>query len=209
MRECQADDLIEGDENEPPSLGQKFRDTFYLSDVFIEAGSEDAATTKIQVERFLDLLFGTKIISPYRDEYGMFLAHAAELRSSLMARQVGAATLSSTGEVLALGTNEVPRAGGGQYWEGEKPDARDHILKIDVSDTRKIDIVREMLQNLEPKWTELGKEEQERRINEALTRLKPARVMNLTEFTRAVHAEMDALSCASRIGVSVRGATLF
>lgn len=209
MRESQADDLIERDENEPPSLGQKFRDTFYLSDVFIEAGSEDAATTKIQVERFLDLLFGTKIISPYRDEYGMFLAHTAARRSSSMARQVGAAILSSTGEVLALGTNEVPRSGGGQYWEGEKPDARDHILTIDVSDTMKVEIVREILENLEPKWGELDPEEQERRIKEALAKLRATRVMNLTEFTRAVHAEMEALSSAARIGVSVRAGTLY
>lgn len=209
MREDQADDLIARDENEPPSLGQKFRDTFYLSDAFIEAGSEEAATTKIQVERFLDLLFGTKIISPHRDEYGMFLAHAAALRSSSLARQVGAAILSEAAEILAVGTNDVPRFGGGQYWEGEKPDARDHIIKMDVSDTMKTDIVREILQNLEPKWSELTPMEQETMINAALAKLKPTRIMNLTEFTRAVHAEMEALSSALRIGVSVRGATLY
>jgi deoxycytidylate deaminase len=209
MSEVQADDLIARDENEPPSLGQKFRDTFYLADVFIEAGSEDATTTKTQVDRFLDLLFGTKIISPYRDEYAMFLAHAAALRSSSLARQVGAAILSETGEILALGSNEVPRFGGGQYWEGEKPDARDHVLKVDASDTLKTDMVREILQNLEPKWMELSAAEQENRINSAMTKLKATRVMNLTEFTRAVHAEMETLSAASRTGVSVRGATLY
>ena len=209
MEDEQADDLIARDENEAPSLGQKFRDTFYLADVFIEAGSEDAATTKTQVEGFLDLLFGTKIISPRRDEYGMFLAHAAALRSSSLARQVGAAILSETGEVLALGTNEVPRHGGGQYWEGEQPDARDHILKIDASDKMRTDIVGEILQNLEPKWMELSAEEQAARIKAAVGKLKPTRVMNLTEFTRAVHAEMEALSSATRVGVSVRGATLY
>jgi deoxycytidylate deaminase len=209
MAEDQANDLIERDENEPPSLGQKFRDTFSLADVFVTASSQDSGTTKAQIERYLDLLFGMKIISPLRDEYGMFLAHAAALRSSSLARQVGAAILSATGEVLALGTNEVPRSGGGQYWEGETPDARDHIRKIDVSDTMKTDIVREVLQNLEPLWTELPPSEQESRIKTALAKLKATRVMNLTEFTRAVHAEMEALSSASRSGVSVREATLY
>jgi deoxycytidylate deaminase len=209
MTEVEADDLITRDENEPPSLGQKFRDTFYLGDVFVEAGSEDVATTKTETDRFLDLLFGTKIISPHRGEYGMFLAHAAALRSSSLARQVGAAILSSTGEVLTLGTNEVPRSGGGQYWEGEKPDARDHILRSDASDKLTADTVREILQNLEPEWMELTSVEQDSRISAALTKLKPTRVMNLTEFTRAVHAEMEALSSAARTGVSVRGATLY
>src|ERR1700722_1953904 len=43
MTDGQADDLIARDENEPPSLGQKFRDTFYLADVFVEAGTDDGA----------------------------------------------------------------------------------------------------------------------------------------------------------------------
>jgi hypothetical protein len=34
----------------------------------------------------------------------------------------------------------------------------------------KVDIVREILQHLEPKWMELSPEEQERRINEALAK---------------------------------------
>jgi len=209
MSEPQADDLIGRDENEPPSLGQKFRDTFYLADVFIEAGFENATTIKAQIDRFFDLLFGTKIISPHRDEYGMFLAHASALRSSSLARQVGAAILSQAGEVLAIGTNDVPRYGGGQYWEGEKPDARDHIRGIDVSDLMKADIVREILQNLIPEWMDLPAADQESRIAEAMLKLSHARVMNLTEFTRAVHAEMEALSAADRIGVSVRDATLY
>lgn len=56
---------------------------------------------------------------------------------------------------------------------------------------------------------ELPAEEQVVRINAAVAKLKPTRVMNLTEFTRAVHAEMEALSSATRTGVSVRGATLY
>lgn len=39
--------------------------------------------------------------------------------------------------------------------------------------------------------------------------LKGTRAMNLLEFGRSVHAEMAALMSAARLGVSVRGATLF
>jgi deoxycytidylate deaminase len=209
MSDVQADDLISRDENEPPSLGQKFRDTFYLSDVFVEAGSDDDGLTKTQIDRFLDLLFGTKIISPFRDEYGMFMAHAVALRSSSMARQVGAAILGETGEILGVGSNEVPRFGGGQYWEGEKPDARDHILGVDASDTLKKGIVREILDGLQPEWAKLAAEDQEKRIQQAMAKLKSSRIINLTEFTRAVHAEMEALSSAGRTAISVRGATLY
>ena len=62
---------------------------------------------------------------------------------------------------------------------------------------------------MESKWMEWSPEEQQGRVDAALTKLKPTRVMNLTEFTRAVHAEMEALSSAARTGLSVRGATLY
>jgi deoxycytidylate deaminase len=41
-----------------------------------------------------------------------------------MGRQVGAAMVNDLGHVLAVGSNEVPRAGGGSYWERESPDFR-------------------------------------------------------------------------------------
>jgi deoxycytidylate deaminase len=163
----------------------------------------------MQIERFLDLLFGSKIISPLRDEYGMYLAHAAALRSSSLARQVGAAILSSHAEVLAIGTNEVPRAGGGQYWQDETPDERDHVRGYDSSDAIKTEIMAEVFQQLESGWDTLSPEVRDQRVAEAILGLKNARVMNLTEFTRAVHAEMEALSAAGRVGVSVRGAVLY
>jgi deoxycytidylate deaminase len=192
MHPEQADDLIARDENERPMLGQKFRDTFYLSDVFISTTSDDPADTEDQVERFLDLLFGSKVISPRKDEYGMYLAHAAALRSSSLARQVGASVLSAHGDVLALGT--------------EQPDDRDHVRGIDASDAIKTDIVSEILELLDCGWSALTPAEQQSRVAGSLRKLKTARIMNLTEFTRAVHAEMEALSAALRIGVSVRNA---
>lgn len=47
------------------------------------------------------------------------------------------------------------------------------------------------------------------RSDEALVRLKGTRLTSLTEFSRAVHAEMEALPPAARVGVSVRGALLY
>lgn len=47
------------------------------------------------------------------------------------------------------------------------------------------------------------------RLDDACDLLDEARVMNLTEFGREVHAEMAALLDAARRGVSVRGARLY
>ncbi len=85
MTEEQADELIRRDEYERPESGQRFRDTFHLADVFIEVSADviGAERTKQQIKRFIDLLFGSRITTPTKDEYGMYLAHAAALRSSL------------------------------------------------------------------------------------------------------------------------------
>jgi hypothetical protein len=46
-------------------------------------------------------------------KYGLFLAKAAALRTLDLSRQVGAAIFSNQGEIIALGSNEVPRPEGG------------------------------------------------------------------------------------------------
>lgn len=165
----------------------------------------------INYRAFLALLFGEAIITPTRDEHGMFLAQAAALRSSSLSRQVGAAVLNAYGEVLALGVNEVPRYGGGQYWGAKgEVDGRDHVFRgYDSSDRQKLVVIREILEKLDPGWGKLSDEEKKSRLDEAAKTLEEARVANLTEFGRAVHAEMEAITSAARIGVSIRGATLF
>ena len=61
-------------------LGQNLRDTFHRADVFFNAANTDQL--RVDVERFLDLVFGTSIRTPTRDEFGMFHAQAAALRSA-------------------------------------------------------------------------------------------------------------------------------
>jgi cytidine deaminase len=62
---------------------------------------------------------------PTTDEYGMFHARAAALRSAEPGRQVGAAVATEQGDIVSVGVNEVPKAGGGLYWCGDSPDGRE------------------------------------------------------------------------------------
>jgi len=203
-----AEALIVRDEDEQTDWGQQLRNTFHLADVFIEMRADSTSTehSHRQLSRFLDLLFGTRIISPTRDEYGMYLAEAAALRSADLSRQVGAAILDQDGEVLALGGNEVPMAGGGQYWgDDDGPDYRDFQKGQDFNEFMKRSSITELLEQYDAGWAKLGKDRQER----AIDRLASTRVANLTEFGRAVHAEMEAILSAARRGVRVKGATLY
>ncbi|MEX2157151.1 MAG: anti-phage dCTP deaminase [Gemmatimonadales bacterium] len=205
----QVKDLIERDEEEPARWGQHLRDAFHLADVFVEQSDDsDVERAERELARFLNLLFGVGVISPTSDEYGMSVSQGAAYRSADLSRQVGAAILSSTGEVLSVGCNEVPCHGGGQYWPGDT-DQRDHVLGYDSNDRVKRETLAEIVAHLDPAWKQLTPDARMAKVDELTRALATTRLMNLTEFGRAVHAEMEAIIAAGRSGVSVRGATLF
>jgi deoxycytidylate deaminase len=200
--------LVSRDERESSESGQQLRDTFHRADVFVEV-RDRPELAQTGIARLLSLLFGSEVITPTREEFGMFQAYAASLRSAQLGRQVGAALLSDRGDVIALGTNEVPRFRGGSYWEGEAPDKRDHVLGRDSSDEARENIVREVLEKTHGGWDELDSSARASLLESYLTRLRGTRIASLTEFGRAVHAEADALLSAARIGASPVGATLY
>jgi cytidine deaminase len=118
--------------------------------------------------------------------------------------------------VVSLGTNEVPKAGGGSYWTGEDCDQRDFRRGHDSSDKMKRILLGDILKHLaEAKWL---KEEYSDQVPSALVAIcldGPHALMKRAEFTRtidfvrAVHAEMAALLAAARQGVSTQGCVLY
>ena len=182
-----------------------------MADVFI------ATTNKLamdgQIRRFLELLFGKVSHTPARDEYCMFHAQAAAMRSAALGRQVGATIATAEGDIVAVGTNEVPKAGGGQYWEGDLPDARDFMLGHDSSDRLKRSNLGELLEKFSKSGGWLAADKvalsPEERVRTALPVVRGARLMQPLEFGRAVHAEMAAIVDAARRGVPVRDCTLY
>jgi deoxycytidylate deaminase len=193
-------------------FGQNVLATFPLSDFFLDVGSEKRL--KAEASRFVELLFSSPYRTPKQDEVGMSVAHAASLRSAALGRQVGAAVLDESGAVVSVGTNEVPKSHGGQYWTDDEYDKRDFCFQdgSDSSDTMRRAILSEMLDrykkfNIETPRREDSKDELT--IEELLPVLKSTRIGNLVEFGRTVHAEMAALVDAARRGVSVKDTILY
>ncbi len=143
-----AEERIAIDERETNTdLGQNVRDTFPLADYFVDA--TESGTMGRDLDRLLRLMFGDPFVTPTLDETSMFHAHAAALRSAALGRQVGAAIVHPrNGDLIAVGMNEVPKAGGGHYWEGDSPDGRDFILGKDTNDEHKQAIARQVLKSL-------------------------------------------------------------
>jgi deoxycytidylate deaminase len=131
----------------------------------------------------------------------MVLAYGASLRSAQLARQVGAVVLSSDGEVIATGANDVPRFGGGLYWPGEE-DRRDHRLGYDANDREIDEIIADIVACVKDSATVFDEDRLRKR-------LESSRVDDLTEYGRPVHAETEALLACGRTGVSTTGGTVY
>lgn len=212
-----AYDLIVQDAKEvEEEHGQNVRDAFPLGDVFIDATSRQKCEEALT--RFIRLLFGNNEITPTRDEYGMYLAKSASLRSSDLSRQVGAAIFRSTGEIASLGSNEVPKSGGGTYWIGDDPDGRDFVIGHDANERKKREILIDVVARLRNgghlsenlmkiQDPILAAEQLLKEMGE--NSISDSKVMDIIEFGRAIHAEMSAISDAARLGIPIRDSTLY
>jgi deoxycytidylate deaminase len=133
----------------------------------------------------------------------MFLAYASSLRSADLSRQVGAVVWKDGVGVVATGCNDVPAPGGGLYWAGAG-DRRDHALGFDANERHRNEIADEVARHVAAELR-LGDADLER-IRQACGR---TRLLDITEFGRPVHAEMDSLLSCARAGIETIGATLF
>jgi deoxycytidylate deaminase len=213
--------VIEIDEKQDNDFGQDTRDTYPKADFFANLALAGGET---EVSRFVDLLFGHPFRTPSPEEYAMYQASAVSLRSSDNSRQVGAAIVSLTiengrkknADVVAVGMNEVPRGGGGFYWDKDSPDHRDQALLLLKDEDRAKEIKISALAELIDKMREQGwlgpavsGETATNLARSLVPTIRRTQFMNLGEFSRPVHAEMAALIDAARRGVAVNGLTMF
>ncbi|MEO9297732.1 anti-phage dCTP deaminase [Devosia alba] len=198
--------LVARDEDESREpFGQRVTSVFHDADFIVNVEAQNQTIDR-QVERFGELLFGSNVISPTKSEYGMYSAKVAALRTLDLSRQVGAAIFSPGGEIISLGANEVPKAGGGTYWaDGGGYDAREYVLKKDSNDEKKRLVVREMYS------LAMGTQFEESKFQEFIERddVKNSRAMDAIEYGRIVHAEMNAVTDAARLGRNVQDAVLY
>lgn len=164
------------------------------------------------IKRFIDLVMSHPFLPPTQEEHAMYLAYAASLRSADLSRQVGAVVLDRRGDVIATGANDVPSAGGGPYWPRPPhfwPASRsnggpDYERGFDSNERERDRILGGVIRAL----TAAGGADHEL-VAKYRELLEDTGILDLTEFGRAVHAEMAALLACVRAGVSPAGGTLY
>lgn len=192
--------------------GQRVRNTYSMADYFVnlDTGIEQ------EIDRLIGLLFGKAFVTPTRDEQAMFQAYATAFRSADSGRQVGAVVTTPEGDIIVTGTNEVPSAGGGNYWTDDPGDKRDFVRGHDFNKKMSTRAIKEFMSFMS-KHKFLSRKLQSKSIEEqydTVTRVdasafKALRLMSLIEFGRVAHAEMSAITQAARSTSSIEGGVIY
>ncbi|PWB91472.1 deoxycytidylate deaminase [Methylocystis sp. MitZ-2018] len=214
-RERQAIELIETDANQADEEnGQRLADVFHLGDVFVDGIDREKAETTLR--RFIRAFFGNNAASLTIEEFGLYTASAAALRSVDLSRQVGSAIFTPSGDIISMGCNEVPKPGGGNYWaDSGETLSRDIERGNDANQARKAEIVFDLVerlgrsQMLASELAALASVPERVAAVMSKTAVRDAQIMDIIEFGRMIHAEMSALTDAARLGRSTKDATLY
>lgn len=200
--------LVERDRNENSKYGQKLEKTIQRSDYFIRYNLDSVANLTKPCSRFVGLVHGKNGLTPTKDESGMYAAFSASLKSACLSRQVGAAISDKNGNVLSLGWNDVPKAHGGLYSsDDEVNDQRCiHHGRKCYNDDYKGRLVKNIIDIIgrEVSISEANASHIAELIQEE------TRAGSIIEYSRAIHAEMEAiLALARKQNASSENCTLY
>lgn len=208
--------LIERDRRQEDSNGQQLDKALQMADFFISSDQGTMPSLNRKLKRFLNLLHHENGVTPTAQEYGMYVAYAAGLKSACLSRQVGAAISDKSGKIVSTGCNDVPKAMGGLYTsEDQTKDRRcvhreEQICFNDREKESLKDGIGKTLRDLK-KNNSKDRLIDEDSLNIVLeTIYKASHIKDLIEFSRAVHAEMDAIISLARVGTpGIAGSTLY
>jgi deoxycytidylate deaminase len=188
---------------------QRVNETFHLADFFVEI-CEERTDLECSIRRLVEIWFGHPFRTPTFDEYAMYMAHCAALRSADLSRQVGA-VLARRNLILSTGANECPKPQGGQYWAGREFDSdcmndvengRDYLRGIDSNRAAQIELIDSIVAMFHNDTSSVAAVEMRSKLDQSA-------IKDITEYGRVVHAEMEALLACGRLGVSTQDATLY
>lgn len=196
LKASEIEDVMEIDEDEPQETGQKVRKTIESADFFIRNDSDHVDQLNAPSLRFLDLIFGVGVITPTFAESAMAVARDSAAGSACLSRQVGAAVYNEKKELLGTGCNDVPKFGGGLYSESDIKDNRCFSWKGKIchNDSEKNKLAKKIFDIC----TDILLEDTHEDI--VVKRVNKAGLGSIIEFSRAVHAEMDAIVSVARDG---------
>ncbi|MGJ3441975.1 anti-phage dCTP deaminase [Pseudomonas sp. Je.1.5.c] len=205
LNSVDAQRLVERDRRDNVDHGQQLEKTIHRADFFVKHSLTNVGNITKPCKRFAGLVHGENGITPTKDEGGMYAAYSASLKSACLSRQVGASITNDSGDVISVGWNDVPAAGGGLYNTESEPDQRciHHGKKCHNDDTK-----QKLAKRIVEILTNSKKDSAVKQLSFAtaeaqdLTKviLEQTQLGSIIEYSRAIHAEMEAIINIARGG---------
>jgi deoxycytidylate deaminase len=208
LSQPEIDEIVDIDEYDNNEFGQNVRGTFTDGDFFLRVSNENIDNLNEKIERYLHLIFESKIITPTINETAMYSAKSASGNSACLSRQVGASITDNLGNLISTGWNDVPKFGGNLYREGDLIDDRCYNKGYCSNDEHKNSLVDSIIKSLnsDEDIRKLLSDEEGYPVIEITEKIKKtlrgSKIKDLIEFSRSVHAEMHAIISGSQLSGS-------
>ena len=201
----EIEDLMNIDEYENKNYGQDVRNTFVNADFFIRVSQANKKNMKKDINRYIHLIFDSKIVTPNYHETAMYHAKASAGNSACLSRQVGATITDSYGIVIARGWNDVPKFGGNLYQDTCEESFRCEELGFCSNVTHRNKIFLKIEEEIEqelnssPSKDITGKIEISNNTKKIMNIIRTSDFKNIIEYSRSIHAEMHAIIIGSQM----------
>jgi deoxycytidylate deaminase len=180
-------------------------DVFSCADLYLNVSDLDMCQDTLG--RFFYALFYHPFFFPSIQEVAMGHAFTEKLRSGDMSRSVGAVLMTREGNFVQGAYNEVPKAGGGVYQGSEAFDGRDWPQNLNTNFEIKKDLFNQVVGFLQK---ETATDFQQFLSDDMLDKLKMrTNFMDILEYSRNVHGEMNVLMACARLGIPTQGLDLY
>ena len=203
LSQPESNELIETDEYENNKHGQNVRDTFIDGDFFVRISNDNKDKLHAKIERYIHLIFETKIITPNSNETAMYHAKSVAGNSACLSRQVGATITTKDGVIIARGWNDVPKFGGNLYNDSDDYSNRCFEKGYCSNITHRDEIFNEIEIEIEKIVSEnkhmSSIQNKSSKTLEIIEVLKKSKFKNIIEYSRSIHAEMHAIIIGSQM----------
>lgn len=221
----EAESIIQTDEYEDVGdHGQNVRDTFVEADFFIRSSVTNEINIQNNLERYLNLIFDTEIITPFSNEIAMYFAKSAAGNSACLSRQVGATITDIDGVVIAQGWNDVPKYGGNLYRANDETTHKCYVKGFCSNVTHRNEIMDDIISRI--KKLDFNDEEPNTKktilhisnshnskskfLEDIEEIIRGSRFKSIIEYSRSIHAEMHAIVIGSQMtGKKMVGGDLY
>ena len=206
-------EILENDQSTDDKYGQQVANTLLDADYFVDNGEDwGSHFTNAQIYtdlgRFVDWVAGTNSLIATVAEEAMYEAHKASLQNATLLNQIGASLVDEDGQFVGTGSSDIPPGGDAVFKNAFSTSKNVNGRCIFCNNPNFFDMIEhdQMIDEIVEKVSNMASEVD---AGELTYIIREVLLKHKLEFSRIIHAEIDAIITAIRSGISTIGCKMF